>query len=885
VLDLDRQAPDASSPDAAGVYQSFYNKLRSEHDAISNGYAEARRLLAERHFAKALQICQDFLTRYPGHALFQAIKFDINEQQRQQLSAFIADVDRRLDAEADLDAKVSLVREALVEYPSEDHFKRLARLHEDKRDLVNSIVERARVHESNGQIAEALGDYDTLHTIYAAYPGWSFEKERLQKRLHQQARDAAHATWVRQIDAQLSAGDYARAAELLDNAETEFPDDAELSELRKLASQGSERTSRADQLIAEGQELCARGQFDQGVDLLNIALQLDDRTSVRMTLRDLFVARAQEGMATDWRVTEAFADRALELDPNHALARSLRAQALDKKREADVEQCASQSRRLQAAGEFEAAMAEVERGLSQYPGDTRLGLIADAVRKELGRPAPPPVEPASASAASARRAPSSAPRSASGPPPPPSAPMSAPQPEAIERTRLVPERRAGQGTPLPTVDEPPAVETEPIALPVKPRATSSPAPARTTQAPSRRFLWPLVAAAAMFAIIVVVLVQRYRSAPAPAQPIAEVSATAQTPATAATQPETPTPTVEVPTPTPTDTAPAGAATLDLRQLPTGTRVLLDDALIGTVGTEGTLSRSGISPGRHTLQFAVKGYDTITLTQDFAAAQTLALTLADVKLTKSPATLDLRADPGTAITLAQAGRTIQQVNGPGKITVPDGSYDLIVKGPAGVETSSRVAASPGASLTIDARNLIVSGMERFDLTSWTQQDSWYTRRGGNFVLYSRPVRDGTISFTIRLDRNGNPFSTGSRLNWVVGYVDSRNYVQLQIDKEFFYRAVITRSTPVPAPRQAHNIPTNVPYVNIRIRAAGTQLIHEFSVRENVWQVLDAWNAASPDPKRSLLDGAFGFFLPGAEELTISNFRYYPPVTPTQTSPGR
>ena len=95
VLDLDRRAPDVSSPDAASTYQSFYNKIRSEHDAMNNGYAEARRQLADKDFDKALEICRSFLEKYPGQALFQALKFDIDEQQRQRLSSFIADVDRR----------------------------------------------------------------------------------------------------------------------------------------------------------------------------------------------------------------------------------------------------------------------------------------------------------------------------------------------------------------------------------------------------------------------------------------------------------------------------------------------------------------------------------------------------------------------------------------------------------------------------------------------------------------------------------------------------------------------------------------------------------------------------------------------------------------------
>jgi len=854
VLDLDQKAPDASSPDAAGVYRSFYDKLRSEHEAINTGYAEARRQLTEGHLGKALQICQEFLTKYPGQAVFQALRFDVIEQQRQRLSAYIADVDRRLEAEADLDAKVSLVREALTEYPDEEHFRKLVRLLEDKRDLVNSIVERARVHESNGQFAEAIGDFETLQTIYAMYPGLAFEKDRLHKRLQQHARDTARAAWVRQIDAQLATSDYARASDLLDKAQIEFPDDAELAELRKLADQGRGRAIRADQLIAEGQELCAQGQFEQGVDLLNIALQLDDRTSVRMMLRDLFVTRAQESLTHDWRITEGLTDRALELDPNHALAKSLRAQALDKKRDEAIEQHASQSRRLQAAGDLEGAMVEVERGLSAYPGDTRLSLIADALRKELGRPVPPPIDSASRPSTAASRATRTS---------PPSAP--APPADAIERTRLVPERRA---TTSPSVSSPPEapqaaeVVSEPVAV-----ATVAPVtvrPQAPPQTPTNRTRWAAIAAVVVLAAGALGFVILRHPAPAEPSP-APLPAPAPTPA----------PTPAPPTPAPDTPVPAAIATLSLQKLPPGTRVLLDEVAIGSVGSDGALSYSGIAPGRHALKFEARGYEPLTLSQGFVAEQTLTLSSAEVKFARAPTTVDVRTDPGTEVTITQAGRTIQQLKASARLSLPEGAYELAAKGPVGVTTTHPLKVAAGAPLAVDVRNLIVTGMERFEPAGWTEADAWSTRRGGNFVLYDRTGSKGTIAFTIRMDRNGNPFSSGSRLNWVVGYVDSTNYVQLQLDKDALYRNVVINGTPQPATRVEHRIPGNLPYVNLRVQLLGNRLVHEYSTQPNVWQTLDTWSTAGTGAgTRDLLDGRFGFFLPGAEEIFVSNFRYYP-----------
>lgn len=387
VMELDGRAPDTSSPDTSSTYQTFYNKVRSEHDEINHGYADARRQLADREFTKALKICNDVLGRYPGQALFQALKFDIEEQQRQQLSAFIADVDRRLEAEPDLDAKVNLLREAVAAYPGEPHFERSLKQVDAKRDLVNSIVAKARLREENGQINEALSELEVVRTIYSRYPGLQFEIERLQKRRAQQARDETKAGLVRQIDRQLEAGNYARSLELLEHGQTDFPDDAELMELRKQAEQGFDRANRAEQQSAEGQALCAQGEFERGLDLLRDARRLDERNPViRATLRDVLIERASVVLENDWQASEALTVQALDLDPNHARARSLRAQALDRKREEFVSLCVSQARRLQAAGDLKAALRESERGLSVYPLEPRLTLLVEKLNKELGPP-------------------------------------------------------------------------------------------------------------------------------------------------------------------------------------------------------------------------------------------------------------------------------------------------------------------------------------------------------------------------------------------------------------------------------------------------------------------------------------------------------------------
>ena len=123
VLELDRRAPDISSPDGSATYQGFYNEVRSEHDAMNTAYAEARRLLAERNVSKALSVCETYLAKYPTNAIFQALKYDIEEQQRQELSAFVASVDRQVEAEPDLDKRVNILKEALESASRRNSFR------------------------------------------------------------------------------------------------------------------------------------------------------------------------------------------------------------------------------------------------------------------------------------------------------------------------------------------------------------------------------------------------------------------------------------------------------------------------------------------------------------------------------------------------------------------------------------------------------------------------------------------------------------------------------------------------------------------------------------------------------------------------------------------
>jgi len=384
VLDLDRRAPDSINRESGANYQSFYNEVRSEHDAMNTAYAEARRNLTEHNFRKAMDACQTYLSKYPSNAIFQALKYDIEEQQRQELSAFIASVDRQVEAEPDLDKRVNILREALDLHPGESHFERALRLVQDKRDLVNSIVARAHLHEEQGSYSDALNDWEILRTIYSQYPGLTFEVERLQKRRDQQVRVESKTRLVEQVDACLHSSDYARALDLLQGAAAEFPNDAELTELEKLAQDGVKRQTEAHRLMTEGQELCAQQKSAEGIKLLREAYELDENNSLaRAVLANSLVEQAHSIVESDWREAEKLAREALDLNPGHPMAKTIRTLILDQKRETFVEECVSQARKLQTATDLSGALSRIEEGLLVYPREPRLIQIQETVQRDL----------------------------------------------------------------------------------------------------------------------------------------------------------------------------------------------------------------------------------------------------------------------------------------------------------------------------------------------------------------------------------------------------------------------------------------------------------------------------------------------------------------------
>jgi tetratricopeptide (TPR) repeat protein len=205
----------------------------------------------------------------------------------------------------------------------------------------------------------------------------------LEKIRDQETGPESKTQVVERISICLRSGDYSRALELLRGTAAEFPSDAELSELEKLAQDGVRRNAEATRLITESQELFAQRKAAEAIQLLREAHELDKNNALaRAILANALVEQAHSMVETDWREAETLAKQALDLNPSHPTAKTIRGLILDQKKRSPVEEWVAQARKLQSSGDLFAALSRVEEGLDIYPNDPKLLQIQDAIQRD-----------------------------------------------------------------------------------------------------------------------------------------------------------------------------------------------------------------------------------------------------------------------------------------------------------------------------------------------------------------------------------------------------------------------------------------------------------------------------------------------------------------------
>ena len=276
----------------SSIRTRYHSQLRSRMRNASSG----RRISPEPWL-----YAEDLLSKYPNDGTFQALKIRIEDAERQELSSYTAELSNRLEAERDLDRRVNIAKEACERYPNEAQFAQQLKLVRERRDLVNSIVVKARQYEERGQFAEAISQWDILRNIHPDYPGIAFELEQIKKKRDQQGQEEERSRLVNEIDALMKSRAYAKAIECASSA---FRNSlvTPSSGLKTLAEQGLERTKESRRLFEEGQRCAAQGDLQKATELLRSSLNLDPRApGLRDAVINVLVEQARAFGEDNWQ--------------------------------------------------------------------------------------------------------------------------------------------------------------------------------------------------------------------------------------------------------------------------------------------------------------------------------------------------------------------------------------------------------------------------------------------------------------------------------------------------------------------------------------------------------------------------------------------------------
>jgi hypothetical protein len=248
------------------------------------------------------------------------------------------------------------------------------------------------------------------------------------------------------------------------------------------------------------------------------------------------------------------------------------------------------------------------------------------------------------------------------------------------------------------------------------------------------------------------------------------------------------------------------------------------------------------------------------------------------VTGSPnGTVHVTRSPGGATITYKRDNEAQphQLSG-GQVDLSPGNYSFSSKAPGFTDRTERVQVAAGTQVTVDltlaSARAASSGPKAGGMADWEDPSGWtrdgeaWVHKGGNFVPYKLPAK-GTYEFTVQLLKGGNMFK-GGHIRWYVDYADPKNYGLFEIDKKTFWAKEVSNGKSKDRIKTPHGL-ENQKSFTIRVEVSPDHVVHRIKTGDT-WLTLDSWTEAG----RIFSDGKFGFYIPGSDEIAISDFKFTP-----------
>jgi hypothetical protein len=269
------------------------------------------------------------------------------------------------------------------------------------------------------------------------------------------------------------------------------------------------------------------------------------------------------------------------------------------------------------------------------------------------------------------------------------------------------------------------------------------------------------------------------------------------------------------------------ATLTITGGTPGALVSIDLRDVGTIGADGTLTDTNVSPGDHTIEIARDGYVGHRLSRTFKTGQTVTITGGDAALTANP-------PPSAAPTVAK------------KVELPPA--------PNKKETAT---PAPQAGTMADWE----------DPAAWKTEGGVWLHKGAGFVPY-KLAPNGTFAFTVQLVKGGG-FLRSGHIRWALNHKDAKNYALYEMDNKNFWARVVTDGKTFERTHTQLKDLEKQKSFTIQIDVTPEHVVHKMFTGGD-WVNLDSW----AETGRNFSEGKFGFLLQGSEEISLSDFKFTP-----------
>jgi hypothetical protein len=250
------------------------------------------------------------------------------------------------------------------------------------------------------------------------------------------------------------------------------------------------------------------------------------------------------------------------------------------------------------------------------------------------------------------------------------------------------------------------------------------------------------------------------------------------------------------------------STLQIKGALPGTMVYLDRELAAAIGNDGNANISTVKPGVHNIELRREQALPKRFDRTFHTGDVVVLSGPDVTLEK----VATDAKPGPATTA------------PAPSTTP----------PSTANESVEVAGEQ-------------------------------VRKGGGFVSYHLPKTSGRYTFQAQVRKSGL-FKRG-KLQWYAGYIDPQNYVIFTVDGKHATTREVRDGKSTDVGKVAFDVDNNE-WVQVALSVKPNSITVLAKTPSTSWTEL----AAAPSSGRDYTQGKVGFYVPGNDEIAVSNFRF-------------